>query len=179
MVAPEIRLLNESDSLTELTALLHRAYAQLGKRGLNYTAVDQSEQVTAQRIQEGICFVATITDRLIGTLVLTKPNLQSVCAYFRRPQTPSIHQFAVDPSQQGSGLGKAILQTAEAWAQSQGFSELALDTAEPATHLIARYRKWGYEIVDHVQWPGKSYLSVVMSKQLPLALKIENKIDAD
>ena len=166
MVASQIRRLNESDSLTELTALLHRAYARLAAMGLNYTAVDQSEQVTAQRIQGGICFVAEQADRLIGTLVLTEPNPQSFCAYFQRPQTPSVHQFAVDPQAQDSGLGKSLLQAAEAWALSQGFSELALDTAEPATHLIALYRKWGYEIVDHVQWPEKTYCSVVMSKQL-------------
>lgn len=39
---PVIRPIEPGDSLEELTRLLHRAYAPLGKLGLNYTAVDQS-----------------------------------------------------------------------------------------------------------------------------------------
>ncbi len=54
----------------------------------------------------------------------------------------------------------------EAWASRQGYGELALDTAEPATHLVALYEKQGYRPVGTVDWPGKVYRSVVMSKVL-------------
>ena len=43
----QIRPLSSTDSITEITFLLHRAYARLGDMGLNYTAVDQSTDVTA------------------------------------------------------------------------------------------------------------------------------------
>ena len=47
------------------------------------------------------------------------------------------------------------------------FTELALDTSENATHLIALYEKWGYTQVATHDWrPGVNYLSVVMSKRL-------------
>jgi len=45
-----LRPLAPSDSIVELTLLLHRAYARLGAMGLNYTAVDQSPDVTARRL---------------------------------------------------------------------------------------------------------------------------------
>ena len=48
-----IRRITASDSLAELTELLHRAYARLGRMGLNYTAVDQSVEDTARRIGHG------------------------------------------------------------------------------------------------------------------------------
>jgi len=45
-----IRLLAAGDSLALLTDLLHRAYAPLGARSLNYTAVDQTVETTAHRV---------------------------------------------------------------------------------------------------------------------------------
>ncbi|HET7867535.1 MAG TPA: hypothetical protein VFL86_24285 [Burkholderiaceae bacterium] len=59
-----------------------------------------------------------------------------------------------------------LLQRAEHWAQEAGFVELAMDTAEQATHLIELYARLGYRHVACVQWPGKVYRSVVLSKQL-------------
>lgn len=37
----------------ELTGLLHRAYAELGAQGLNFTAVDQDVEVTRERAAGG------------------------------------------------------------------------------------------------------------------------------
>lgn len=163
---PNIRLLEESDSIPELTTLLHRAYGRLGRMGLNYTAVDQSPEVTAQRISGGRCFVATIEDALVGTIVVQPTYAQCECEYFTRPGVAAAHQFAVDPDQQGSGIGRSLLLKAEEWAMGSGFRELAMDTAEQATHLIDLYKRLGYRHVGWVQWTGKVYRSVVLSKSL-------------
>jgi hypothetical protein len=49
----KIRPFSSTDSIVEITVLLHRAYARLGQMGLNYTAVDQSTDVTAKRMSGG------------------------------------------------------------------------------------------------------------------------------
>jgi len=164
---PQVRLFTASDSINELTGLLHRAYARLGDMGLNYTAVDQSAEVTAQRIRGGTCYVASLVDRLVGTIVVQPTYLQNACEYFTRPGVAAAHQFAVEPDHQSLGIGRMLLAKAESWAVENGFHELAMDTAEQATHLIALYAKLGYEQVGWVQWPGKVYRSVVLSKRLP------------
>jgi GNAT superfamily N-acetyltransferase len=161
-----LREFRASDSIVELTALLHRAYARLGNMGLNYTAVDQTPEVTAQRIQGGNCFVVEAGNRLVGTIVAQPTYAHSDCAYFTRPGVAAVHQFAVDPDHQGAGIGRMLLARAEAWAAQAGFVELAMDTAEQATHLIALYTGLGYRQVDSVQWKGKVYCSVVLSKPL-------------
>lgn len=161
-----IRTLAPDDSIADLTSLLHRAYARLGAMGLNYTAVDQTPEVTAQRIAGGTCFVAEWAGRLAGTIVVKPTYTRNECAYFTRPGVAAVHQFAVDPSLQGSGIGRALLKAAEAWARDGGYRELAMDTAEPAAHLIAMYTRLGYAPVDVVQWTGKVYRSVVLSKAL-------------
>jgi GNAT superfamily N-acetyltransferase len=161
-----IRTLQTNDSLLEITALLHRAYARLGAMGLNYTAVDQTEQITARRIAGGHCYVAQTHGGVVGTIVVTPTFAENPCQYFTRPGVSSVHQFAVDPAMQGKGIGRELLRACEEWALESGFQELALDTAEPATHLVKLYTNLGYRHVDHVQWPGKVYRSVVLSKIL-------------
>ena len=48
----EIRQFGPDDSIEELTALLHRAYARLGSMGLNYTAVDQAASAVTRLVVE-------------------------------------------------------------------------------------------------------------------------------
>jgi len=161
-----IRRLAKSDSIEDITALLHRAYARLGGMGLNYTAVDQSPEVTVRRINGGACFVATLDDTLVGTIVVQPTYAHNECRYFTRPGVAAAHQFAVEPARQGLGIGRALLLKAEEWAMDKGHRELAMDTAEQATHLIELYQGLGYHQVDWVQWAGKIYRSVVLSKML-------------
>jgi GNAT superfamily N-acetyltransferase len=164
--ALQLRLLAATDSVVELTALLHRAYARLGAMGLNYTAVDQTPDVTAKRLGSGTCFVATQGDKLVGTILVHPTYASNDCAWFTRPGVACVHQFAVDPSLQGGGLGRRLLQRAEDWAREHGFTEVAMDTAEPAAYLVEFYGRLGYEVVDTVQWDGKVYRSVVLRKLL-------------
>ena len=161
-----VRTLRLGDSLLEITNLLHRAYARLGAMGLNYTAVDQTPDVTAKRIAGGQCYVAEAEGKIAGTIVVKPTYSESECEYFTRAGVAAAHQFAVDPEVQGKGIGRALLQACEKWAFEQGFRELAMDTAEQAEHLIKLYSGLGYKHVGFVQWTGKVYRSVVLSKSL-------------
>ena len=131
-----IRKFEESDSILELTSLLHRAYARLGDMGLNFTAVDQKPEVTASRIRGGNCFVVEHQCKLAGTIVAQPTYIENTCEYFTRPGVAAAHQFAVDPEHQGSGIGRMLLQRAEQWAQESGFVELAMDTAEQGPLVV-------------------------------------------
>lgn len=66
-----IRELAPEDSISDLTRLLHQAYAQLADLGFRYKAVDQSDEVTLERARQGICLVARDGGgRLLGTVSL-------------------------------------------------------------------------------------------------------------
>ncbi len=161
-----IRQLTPADSLEELTHLLHRAYAQLGAMGLNYTAVNQPTETTLRRLTGGCCFVAEWHGQLAGTVLAKPPEQSSECEYFARPDVATLRQFGVEPQLQGRGIGQALVHACEAWARENGFRELALDTAEPAKHLVQLYSRLGFAPVGFVQWSGKVYRSLVMSKAL-------------
>jgi uncharacterized damage-inducible protein DinB/GNAT superfamily N-acetyltransferase len=168
-----IRPLQASDSLDTLTALLHKAYASLGAQGWNFTAVDQPVELTRKRIGQGRCFVAVQGDQLVGTVLVRGPyrpesdSWSLNTPWYLRRDTAILSQYAVDPDCQGQGLGAQLMQTAEAYAQGQGFIHLALDTAQPAQHLRRRYEASGYQPVAQVHWDGKTYASILMVKPLP------------
>jgi GNAT superfamily N-acetyltransferase len=162
----ELRLWLPTDSAEELTDLLHRAYVQLGEMGLNYTAVDQSVERTLRDVTQDTCIVAVAASQLVGTILVRGPQPSWNCDWYRRPTTASACRFAVSPERQSRGLGSRLLQEAEIWAREQKFGELAVDTAEQATHLIGFYTRRGYRFIETVQWPGKTYRSVVLSKSL-------------
>lgn len=162
-----IRKLQAGDSLAELTELLHRAYRELAEAGLRFTATHQTVETTARRVQEGECWVAELDGKLVGTIVWVRPDPEDRVAYYRHPHVAHFGQFGVCPHHRGLGIGQALLQRVEQEAAHAGYTELALDTSENATHLIALYEKWGYAQVATHDWrPGVNYLSVVMSKPL-------------
>lgn len=168
-----IRPLQPSDSLEELTALLHAAYASLAAQGWNFTAVDQSVAMTRERLAEAQGFVAERDGRLVGTVAVRgpKPPGEAYIAdppppLYTTPGTAILARLAVHPDCRGEGLGERLMTAAEAWARDQGFVQLALDTAEPAQALRRRYERRGYATVGRIQWQGKTYVSVLMSKPL-------------
>jgi GNAT superfamily N-acetyltransferase len=167
-----LRPIAPSDSLEALTSLLHRAYARLSAMGLNYTAVDQSVETTRARFASGQGFVAESDGVPIGCVVVAgpfdadrTPGTRRSPWYLRR-DIAHLHQLAVEPSQQGRGLGDRLMAACEAWAREHGFRAIALDTAEPAHHLRARYARLGYAESDHAQWEGKRYRSLILVKPL-------------
>jgi GNAT superfamily N-acetyltransferase len=168
-----LRPLAPGDSIAALTALLHRAYAPLAAMGLNYTAVDQSVETTAQRVAGGHCLVAERDGAIVGTVVVQGPRDTDEtpgirhCAWYLRRDVAHLHQLGVEPAAQGQGIGRALIGACEHWAREQGvFRAMALDTAMPATHLRQRYAALGYAEVGDVQWAGKRYRTVVMAKPL-------------
>ena len=157
------------DSYEALTDMLHRAFARLGARGLNCTCVDQSAGVTRARATRGDCYVAVCDGHIVGTMTLYAPDQESPCELYRRDDVASLRQFGVEPAWQSRGIGTLLLAFADHWAATRGYAELALDTPQPAAHLIAFYRGHGFRIADFLHFDGKRYDSAILSKSAVVA----------
>ena len=165
----QIRLLDERDSVADLTDLLHRAYKPLADAGMNYFATHQTEEQTRERIRNGKCYVALIDTRIVGTLTYYFPlsPRKRTCDSYRRAGVALFGQFAVEPRLQGQGIGGRMLEIVEEATLKEGATELAFDTAEHAARLVDYYSKFGFRIVDAIDHrPVTNYKSVVMSKSL-------------
>lgn len=165
-----IRPMSPADSISDLTALLHRAYARLAGMGLRYMATHQSEEVTRKRVAEAECFVAEMHGAIVGTIAFksaAQTRGYGNCHWYDRDDVASLGQFAVEPTLQANGLGRRLMSLVEERALATGAREIALDTAEPATHLVDWYTRLGYRFIEYAQWSHTNYRSVVLSKTLP------------
>lgn len=161
-----IRPLSPADSIPGLTALLHRAYARLADQDLRYLATHQPDEITRKRVAQGECFVAETKGTIVGTILFKNAERANGCPWYDRDDVASISQFAVEPASQAKGLGRRLMSVVEERAMATGAREIALDTAEPATHLVSWYMRLGYRFIEHAQWTHTNYRSVILSKTL-------------
>ncbi len=87
-------------------------------------------------IERGDVHVAVEGGRIVGA-ARTKPQANDLY----------IDQIAVDPAQQGTGVGSWMLQRIDELARAQGLGGLSLITAEMAVANIRLYERHGFEIV--------------------------------
>ena len=166
MIDFAIRRFRSSDSLEELTQLLHRAFSELALRGIECQCASQSVTRTRERVDRGECFIAVSGSRLIGTVTLEAIDRNSSISTYRDPATASVHQLAVDPTRQGEGVGRSLIAHAIAWARARRYDRLALDTPEGALRQVAWYFDRGFDIVETAHVPGRRYASIVLAKEL-------------
>ncbi|MYS22180.1 Acetyltransferase (GNAT) family protein [Streptomyces sp. DvalAA-14] len=163
-----LRAFREGDA-AEVTDLLHRAYAELGAQGLNFTAVDQDEETTLSRASAGACWVVVARGRIVATGTVSLPpheGLRTLTRHARVSTRAWLNQLAVDPSLRGHGYARLLREQGFAWARGAGATSIGLDTALSADHLVRLYRGWDFTHRDTIQVPGKVYRSVVMTRSL-------------
>jgi GNAT superfamily N-acetyltransferase len=162
-----IRRLRSCDSLDALTHVLHRAFEDLARRGIECQCANQSVDRTNDRVKRGECFIAVSGSQMIGTITLEHPDRSSAIEAYRDLATASVHQLAVDPANQGAGVGGALIAYASAWAGARRYERLALDTPQGASREVAWYIGRGFDLAQTVHVLGRRYASVVLTKELP------------
>ena len=76
-----------------------------------------------------------------------------------------LDNVAVDPSLQGSGVGRALLSFAEQEATRRGYAELRLYTHETMTENLRLYPRLGWEETGRGEQAG--YQRVFFRKRMP------------
>lgn len=167
-----IRPLADADSMNALTLLLHKAYASLREEGISLVAARQDECDTRRRAAKGECYVGDLHGELVATATLIDADKTYGTPWLESPTVFSIGQFAVLPRYQRCGIGSLMLAAIEARAIAKAARHLALDTPERAIRLIYFYKKRGYRIIERVNWSGRPYVRVIMSKPLGIEFGI-------
>jgi ribosomal protein S18 acetylase RimI-like enzyme len=145
-----LRSATEAD-VPKVTALVQAAYGHYVDRiGMvpgpmtdDYAEVIKNDHVTVAESQQ----------TTVGVIVLTVTDEGFLIA-----------NVAVDPAYRGKGLGKALLEFAEAEARHAGFDSTYLYTHEKMTENIALYTKIGY--IEYDRRSHGDFSLVYMRKQL-------------
>ncbi|WIV11169.1 GNAT family N-acetyltransferase [Proteiniborus sp. MB09-C3] len=164
----EFRLLSSGDSIEELTQLLHKSYKILADMGLNYVAATQNHSITLKRATHAYkCYIGMYKNKIISTISLYGPEPSEKSSWYSKGFVAKFGQFAVAPEFQKYGIGSKMMDIVEEEAKTiKNVTELAIDTAESAHHLIEFYKKREYRYVETIQWDFANYKSVILSKTL-------------
>ncbi|MGQ0677162.1 MAG: GNAT family N-acetyltransferase [Rhodospirillales bacterium] len=129
-----IRKAGASDEAAVL-ALIRRAYAKYVPRIGREPAPMTGDYGAA--IEAGRCWVLDGAGRLSGVLVM-------------RPKDGGwfVDTVGVDPADQGKGVGRALMEFAEAEALRNGFGAVRLYTNAKMAENMPFYRGLGYEIAE-------------------------------
>lgn len=90
------------------------------------------------------------------------------CA-FAKPEANALYlgKLAVDPDQQGRGIGRMLLTEAETFARDLGLPMLRLETRIELTGNHRRFAAWGFEKTAENRHPGFTRTtSIEMCKRL-------------
>ena len=137
--------------VSEVAALVNAAYGHYVERiGMLPRPMtdDYAEVITSRRV-----IVAEIHGTIVGVIVLTVDDEGFL-----------IDNVAVGTSHRGEGLGRALLEFAEAEARLMGFDSIHLYTHEKMTENLAIYSRIGY--VEYDRRSQGEFSLVYMRKHL-------------
>jgi aminoglycoside 6'-N-acetyltransferase I len=107
----------------------------------------ETEAYFARPAGTPIVFVAEIDSRVVGFLELDYRKYAEDCA---SSPVPFIEGWYVEPALRGRGIGRALVDAAEAHARAEGFTEIASDAVITNAGGIAAHRALGYAEVERI-----------------------------
>jgi aminoglycoside 6'-N-acetyltransferase I len=99
------------------------------------------------RANRPVVFVAEGDGRIIGFLELDDRKYAPGC---HSSPVPFIEGWYVEPAMQGRGIGRALVEAAEAHARAAGYTEIASDADVQNAEGIGAHSALGYDEVERV-----------------------------
>jgi GNAT superfamily N-acetyltransferase len=152
-------------SWDEITSVLHDAHKSTVADGMNYVASYQGANVTKRRAEGGICYVALIDDKVVGTLTVKKhaPNNK---VWYRRDIYATFEMIGVSSRYKRRGILSALSQVAEEWVIDNNLKVIIIDVAVENKPMQNAGLKQGFKYVDYISKKNTNYCSVVMARWL-------------
>ena len=112
-------------------------------------------ETLAAKTREETGFVAFEGNDLVGCI-------------FCRPEDGALYvgKLAVAPGQQGMGLGRRLLERAEALARAKGLPALRLETRIELTQNHAAFARWGFVRTGAYAHPGFTRITAIEMRKL-------------
>jgi ribosomal protein S18 acetylase RimI-like enzyme len=134
--------------------LAHKGILQWGTWGNNYPG----EEVIRDWISSEELFIYTDDNPIMGSVALNEHQSDewSILNWAKAPgRILVVHALAVEPSSQGKGFGRIILQLSEEHARARGYEAIRLDSFAKNPVSNALYTKNGYRRVGSVFFDEK------------------------
>ena len=132
------------DRWQELLALILRSFAYMdGVIDPPSSALRLTPESLARKSAKEVCFVAFDGDRLVGCVFVAE-----------RRDALYVGKFAIDPREQGKGIGRRLMKAVEDHARRLDSPALELETRIELTGNHAAFRRMGFLETAHTAHPG-------------------------
>ena len=91
--------------------------------------------------------VASVDAIVVGFIEL---NIRNFAEGSREPKVPYVEGWYVEPDYQHCGIGRRLMQEAEIWARTEGYSELASDAEIENDRSIELHKQLGFKETERV-----------------------------
>jgi GNAT superfamily N-acetyltransferase len=149
-------------SWEEITELLHPAFAERAEQGMKFTAVNQDVTTTINRVKDGLCLVALIDERLVGTLTFRFEKVSGTKKWYYETTYGYLSQLAVHPQYKRLGIGNELQKERLNLCYQNKVDASFLSTAYNAKPLIKWNLRMGAQQVDFVSFKNTNYYSVIL-----------------
>ena len=138
-----IRLIEPKDNVA-LAAVIRAALTEFGanKPGTVYYDPTTDQLFELFQTAGSIYYVAEIDGTLVGGCGIfpTEGLPESTC---------ELVKLYLAPTARGTGLGKALMLQAMAWAKENGYSHVYLESMPELKKAVSIYEKVGFKSLDH------------------------------
>ncbi|MDQ3738042.1 MAG: GNAT family N-acetyltransferase [Actinomycetota bacterium] len=149
--------------LAEAGRIVAASYFALPDFPHDPTGYDLEIADVAARLDDTEVVVAELEGRLVGCLTYVgDPN--SPFAEHQHPDAATFRYFGVDPSAQGAGVGRSLVQWAVERARAEAKSKLHIHTLESMTTAQALYERFGFvrDPAADADWDGVKGVAYVL-----------------
>ena len=106
-----------------------------------------------KQLETPVVFVAAVSGRLVGFLELDFRKYAPGC---RSSPVAFIEGWYVEPAVRGQGIGRALMEAAQAYARAARHDEIASDAEIDNANGIAAHRALGWEEIERVVYFRRS-----------------------
>ena len=109
---------------------------------------------TRGRLAEAILLVAERDGTVVGTVTICPTG--SPYAEIGTDEEVEFRFLAVDPAQQGTGVGTALIEVVDEHARALGAARLAICVRDTNTGAAAMYERMGFVRAPHRDWTPRA-----------------------
>jgi GNAT superfamily N-acetyltransferase len=146
----EVRLLRDTDDAAALGDIVLAAYTALPGNPVDED-YDAELRDVAARAEAAEVAVAELDGRLVGCVTYV-PDVGNPFAEFDDPEAAGFRMLGVDPTVQGSGAGRALVEWCIARARGSGRARLLIHSGEWMTRAHALYERYGFVRQPERDW---------------------------
>ena len=116
-----------------------------------------AEDVIGRMRDDGTVLVATIDDRIVGTVTYFRDANDEGMPVRMPDGTAGLRATAVDPAWRGQGIGRALVEACLERAARDAATSIALHTADFMVDAVALYERAGFRRDPAYDWPTESF----------------------